>query len=356
MRILRKVRKEFDYTSYVEETFSTKPASNGEMRICCPNCGDNKYKLYVNDEKKHFNCFKCDFNSGNYDVFDFVAISEGIDRGEAILRLTREYAETAPSWESIVDACKSNPVEVEEHHIPAIKTIPHLPSNAKVLTNPEVEEEKPFWDYLLNRGFEPSEVLATQAHYIAAEDVPIFDSHGRRRGNIGRRVIFPVYGGNHDLVSWLSRSTDGREPKYLNAPETEMARTLWPYVPTSKKRAVLVEGLIDSLSVRRLGVATYATFGKKLSSDQISLLKSWGIEEIVLFYDVDAKRDMRNIANQLKVHFKKVFVPDFRDWPKDKDAGDALSKSWNGGELMKNMLDNRLIDVNSMEFAAWTFD
>ena len=353
---MRKVRKEFDYRDYVEGMFSTKPANNGEMRICCPNCGDSKYKCYVNNEKKHFNCFKCDFNSGKYDAFDFVAISEGIDRGDAILRLTREYAATAPSWEAIIDECKGNPVDVEESHIPAIKSIPHMPSSSKPLTSPDVEEEKPFWDYLLSRGFEPAEVLAVQTHYIAAEDVPIFDSVGKRRGNIGRRVLFPVYGGDHELVSWLSRAIDDRFPKYLNAPETEMARTVWPYSPTSKKRIVLVEGLIDSLAVRRLGHAAYATFGKKLSTDQIKLLKGWDVQEIVLFYDVDAKRDMRNISEQLKIHFTKVFVPDFRNWPKDKDAGDTLSKSWNGAELMKDMLENHLIDVNSMEFAAWTLD
>lgn len=356
MRILRKVRTEFDYRDYVEENFSVKNTGNGEMRINCPNCGDSKYKCYVNDDKKRFNCFKCDFNSGNYDVFDFVAITEGIDRGDAILRLSREYAEVAPSWESIIAECQGNPVEAEESHIPAIRVLPHLPSSAKPMTSPEVVEEKPFWDYLINRGFEPSEVLAVQAHYIAAEDVPIFDSRNTRRGNIGRRVVFPVYGGNNDLVSWLSRSTDGREPKYLNAPETEMARTVWPYVPTSKTQAVLVEGLIDALAVRRTGRAAYATFGKKISIDQINLLKGWGITSIVLFYDVDAKRDMRNIANQLKIHFNKVMVPDFRNWPKDKDAGDTLSPSWDGAKLMKDMLDNHLIDVNSMEFAAWNLD
>ena len=39
----------------------------------------------VNNEKKKFNCYKCSFTSGNNDVFDFVAVSEGIPRGKAIL-------------------------------------------------------------------------------------------------------------------------------------------------------------------------------------------------------------------------------------------------------------------------------
>lgn len=353
MRILRKVRTEFDYAAYVETSCSVKYSGNGELRINCPRCGDHKYKLYINDDKKYFNCFKCDFNSGNFDVFDFVAEIEGITRSVAMLQLCREYADTAPDWQTIVDRC--GPVDVEED-IPnapiKIKSIT-MPLSAKPLTDRNDPDQSRFWDYLLERGFKEREVLATKAHYVAKERLPIYDSNGKRRGNIGQRVLFPVYGGNNELVSWLGRSTNGAEPKYFNAPESEASRTLWPFVPLMGHQAVVVEGLIDALAVRRQGFAAYATLGKKISTDQIELLKLWHVTSVVLFWDKkDAKKDMLRAIETLKLHFKTIYVPDLSSWPADKDSGDTLN--WEeGSALLKDMLTNHLIDVDSLEFAKW---
>ena len=351
MRILRKVKKEFDYLDYCEANFSVKYANNGELRVCCPKCDDSKWKCYVNNDMKRFNCFKCDFNSGNNDVFDFVAETEGMTREEAILRLTREYAEVAVNDEDWVDYWKSKGVEVEEeHHIP-IKVIPHLPSSAKPLTDPADETEAPFWGYLRKRGFTDNDVTLTQAHYVAAEHVKIHNSKGFSVGDIGRRIIWPVHGGNYKLVSWLARATDDREPKYINAPETELSRTLWPYMPSRQNRAILVEGLIDALALRRHGFVAYCTFGKKLSNDQIKLLKAWNITEIVLFYDLDAKKEMKKAINTLKVHFDRVFVPNLSVWDPTKDPGDTLKDE--NPSMLKTMLTDFLIDVNSVEFITW---
>ena len=94
--VLRKIRKNFDYRTYCELHFSVKYVPNGEIRVSCPNCDDYRNKLYVNDEKKLFQCFKCGFSNRDHDVFDLVAKTENIPRGEAILKLLHEYAELAP--------------------------------------------------------------------------------------------------------------------------------------------------------------------------------------------------------------------------------------------------------------------
>jgi len=181
----------------------------------------------------------------------------------------------------------------------------------------------------------------------------IKDKNDRLRGDIGRRILFPVYGGDHDLVSWLARAIDDRVPKYFNAPDSEASRTLWPYVPPRGKQGIIVEGLVDSLALRRHGFASYATLGKKISYDQIELLKRWGVTSVVLFWDKkDAKKEMLKAIETLKLHFDEVLVPDFTEWPADKDSGDTLN--WEPGvALLKDMLTNKLIDVNSLEFATW---
>lgn len=354
IRILRKVRTDFDYTDYVEENFSVKYSGNGELRINCPSCDDTKFKCYINDEKKYFNCFKCDFNSGNKDVFDFVAATEGITRGASMMKLCRQYSETAPSWQHIVEQCKVLDVDEDEPNTPSdLRTLNTMPYGSMPMTDPLEAEQLRFWQYLRARGFTDGEIRDTKAHCVPKEELKLYDRERRLRGDIGNRILFPVYGGDHKLISWLGRSIDGSLPKYFNAPDSEASRTLWPFVPCRGNRAFVVEGLIDALAVRRHGLSSYATLGKKISYDQIALLKAWNVTSVVLFWDKkDAKRDMLKAVETLKLHFDEVLVPDFSSWPADKDSGDTLN--WEEGSLLlKDMLTNHLIDVNSMEFAVW---
>lgn len=357
LRILRKVRKEFDYRGYLDEHVAVRSTGGPEIRICCPNCHEQKFKCYINTEKNVFNCFKCDFRTGSYDVFDLVALVEGITRAQAMIRVSREYAEVAPSWEELIETASNTVLEVEEFEptpTSAIETLSNMPHGSYLLNDSSSEQQKPYWNYLLdNRGFTEDEVRAVGAYFVPAESLRIFDKEGKYKGDIGHRILFPVYGGNHSLVSWLARSTDGSEPKYFNAPDSESHRTLWPFVPSKNNRAIIVEGLIDALAVRRFGLDSYATLGKSISYDQIELLKKWNITSVVLFWDKkDAKREMRKAIEELKLHFDEVLVPDLSDWPSTKDSGDTLK--WNeGSELLKELLTTKLIDVNSLEFATW---
>jgi hypothetical protein len=100
-------------------------------------------------------------------------------------------------------------------------------------------------------------------------------------------------------------------------------------------------------------MSAYATLGKKISYDQIALLKSWNITSVVLFWDKkDAKREMLSAIESLKLHFDEILVPDFTDWPADKDSGDTLN--WEAGAVLLNdILTNKLISVDSLEFSVW---
>lgn len=355
LRILRKIRKEFDYRSYAELYYSVKYTSNNELRICCPNCDDFKYKFYINDEKKHFYCFKCNFSSGTKDVFDLVAKTEGITRGQAMLKLAHEYAELAPDWETIVDSCKPVEVTEDEANEPkAFKYITTVPGEP--LNNPDDPVQKPFWDYLLTRGLTVKEITAIGIKYVKEKKFPLRDEHGKYYGNIGRRVVIPVYGGNHKLVSWLSRAIENQEPKYLNCPNSEASRTLWPYLPPKGKSAVLAEGVLDALAIRRLGLSAYATLSKHLSPDQILLLKNWGVESVTLAWDKEAIKEIKKTVEKLKLHFTSVYVPDYTLWSdEDKDAGDTLC--WEEGkETLNKILTEGLIDVGSMEYIKWQIE
>jgi DNA primase len=354
MQHRRAIFDAFDVGAYVNENFDVvKPANNGELRVCCPHCGEREFKCYINETKKIFNCYKCDFHTGNFDLIDLVAKVEGITRGQATLRLTELATETTPLTIAEIIARIEQPRE-EDVPKAGIKTIEALPPEALRLANPLDPVELPFWTYLTQqRGLTIQEVLAAKVHYVPDEHVLVYNSKGKVVGNIGHRVVFPVYGPGGVLVSWLSRATgEPVGPKYVNCPETELSKTLWPFAAPKGARAVIVEGILDCLGVRRakLPHSAYATFGKKISDDQVDRLKELGITEVILFWDPDAKKDTVRQIQKLRMHFK-VLVPDFSTWPKDCDPGDALTRE--DGVLLVSNAVNNAIDTTSTAFVAW---
>lgn len=354
LRILRKVKKNFEYRAYVEAFYPVKYASNGELRICCPWCQENKYKLYINDDSKFFHCFRCGVTNGNKDVFDFIATTEGLNRGQAILRTIREYADLAPDWETLIETAKNSPVYVEEDY-PNPFRIQKLAGIPGDLLESSAGDQGPFWEYLTQRGLSPKEIRALKVRYVADEKYGFYDDQGRYRGDLGRRFLIPVYGGDNELVSWVARTIEpGVEPKYFNAPDSDAAKTFWPIAKPNSKSAVVVEGIFDALAVRRLGLNAYASLGKNLSREQIELLKKWDVEEVVLFWDKkDALKDMMKAVNRLRMHFSSIKVPDFTSWPAEKDAGDAL-RDPDLLVTMQEMLTKGIsAEVDTWEFTQW---
>lgn len=352
--ILRNIKLSFEWEDYIEENFAFKRVSNGEYRINCFMCGDSKYKLYINPDKRFFNCFKCDFRIGQYDLFDFVSITEGITRSQAILQLGRQYVPTTPIDLRLAYAEKMEAKNQASLASQEVKYMKAMPLACKRLVEPA---EGPGWAYLLARGFTVKEVLDLGAYYVPDGDYPVLGSDGKRKGSLGNRVVFPVYGGNHELVSWQGRVADlayTESDKYLAAPESDLAKTLFPYVPPYENHAIMVEGIVDAVAVRRCGapVSAYATFGKKISREQISLLKLWGVTDITLFFDKkDAKKEMIRDSEILKMYFDKVHVLDMTGWPKNTDSGDCLNLP-NGTELIADVISKK-IDVYSLDFQRW---
>lgn len=346
--IIREIKEQFDWDAYVRTHYKVRTAhgKNGvELRIDCPKCGDADSKCYINPDRKAFFCFKCDFNTTNYDLFDFVSVTEDIPKGTALLRLVREFKPVTPDEPPVYE---ENGTEII---VSPIRYITSLPKEAK----PVVVGENPAWFYLKKRGFQESDLVRTKAHYVASSNCPVYDSTGKYKGDIGNRVLFPIYHENK-LCGWIGRSIkDDGSFKYFNSPETDISKTLWPYVPPFEDHAVIVEGLLDALSVRRVpNVAAYATFGKKISTEQIQILKSWGVKSVTLWFDKkDAVRDMIKNVEVLKLHFQEVYVLDMKDWDPKKDTGYYLSQA-DGPDIIGNTLKKRINVYDELEYAAWT--
>lgn len=358
VNLIRRVKQEFEWESYVRDNFVIKETPSDELRICCFSCADDKFKLYVNPVKGVFNCFKCDFNARKYDVFDFVAKAEAIGRSQAMARLIREYGRTTPEDDDFETQMQQGLTggEVSANPIYSllsdVKVLTGMPDGLLPLTA-RTEQSARFWDYLVQRGLTPAEILAVKFYYSPLTRHRISDSKGRNKGDLANRVVWPVYGGANQLVSWQSRAIGPDSMKYLTAPESELAKTVWPFVRPSTKHAVLCEGMFDCLATRRAGVDAYATFSKKISTEQMLRLKSWGIEEVTVFWDRrDAKREIMSAVTDLHMQFKRVYVCWMTDWPATQDAGNMLAEP-QGADMLRKALEHKVDTYDSLEYTKW---
>lgn len=316
-----------------------------ELRICCPFCGEDDFKCYVNPEARLVNCFKCSEKNKRRDCYDFVAATEHISRQQAILRLLAEYKDVTPDEFDSVEKPKL------EKPLAKLK-VAKLPDNAKRLFSswPQVTvnaDEEAYYQYLRqDRGLTDQEIYDLQTHCVEL---------------LGRRVLWPIYGGDGQLVSWTARSIENHPLKYKTADNSDASKTFWPYIKPKGDEVIIVEGMLDAIAVRRYFPNVYATFGKKISNAQIELLQSWDVNTVTLFWDrKDAKPEMKKTAQFLETRFADVFLADVRNWPTKSDGtfydtGDSLRHPDAVVPAIQQAITGR-IKRDSVTFLSWELD
>ena len=349
---LRYIRKNFDWEAYVYDNFDTKSGRGDEIRICCPSCEETNYKCYVNPVRRVFNCFKCTFGSRKYDAIHFVKVTEGIPKVQAIKNILTNLQVTTPTGEALEEAVRDltyNP-GTNSPTRKMIRSITDLPGTLLV------DEKSPAFKYLLGRGLTSEDITDMGTRFVEPKWFYIYDKNDpKKKWNIGRRIIWPVYGGDNDLVSWTAREFETKSKmKYLNCPDSDMGLTLWPYCRPLSSDVVLVEGKLDAVALRRVpGVSAYATMGKKVSDEQMDLLKMWDVKSVTLFWDKkDAKKEIISNVEHLKLQFQ-TFVASQHNLDKNQDCGDFLNVKMGRFILEEAMTP---IDVYSLDYDRWQIE
>ena len=106
------------------------------------------------------------------------------------------------------------------------------------------------------------------------------------------RIIFPIFDLRQKVVGFGGRVLDDSLPKYLNTPETpifhkgEFLYGLHASLNAIRKkhRAVIVEGYMDWLALRKHGLGeVVATLGTALTAKHVRKLKGYSREAVVVF-------------------------------------------------------------------------
>lgn len=151
--------------------------------------------------------------------------------------------------------------------------------------------------------------------------IPIFDEYNRIRGYCARTIRSSV------------------ERKYYNSKGTCFSELLFNYNNVKNneyKFVVIVEGIFDCLRLHKFSVAT---FGKKISKHQISLLQDLD-KQIILMFDKDARKELYKYYFELSQIFDdkklKVFELPF-------DDPDVFFKKYSDQQKIKLIMKNSFI-------------
>ncbi len=255
----------------------------------CPYCvtlGDGKFLIRKRDGKTV--CFKgsCDYGVKKFDAYYALVASIPIAKSREIIS-GQSFSFKSRELSLNLDA-KTN----HEEQMEALKPIEWPPESTYPINDFGGEMGA---EYLIGRGITKE---------IAGE-------YGIRFSIRERRVYFPVMM-NGKAYGYQARAIDPVDPGYrmLNNPGFQRSQLVM-FIDRLKdsNHAILTEGPVDAIKFHKLG-GNICTMGKKISANQIELIKKYNISKIYLALDEDAAPDIRWIQEKVEIPCFLLRVPD----------------------------------------------
>jgi DNA primase len=130
------------------------------------------------------------------------------------------------------------------------------------------------------------------------------------KGRYADRLIFPMYNFEGGVVAFNSRTLIDAKPKYLYSKGIKPKELVYPPITLRKGYIVLVEGIVDAISLVQDGIPAMYNFGiaNTMSNKKIAHLLKSGVETIYIMFDKDeagAKGALTYLTNEgLKEFFE----------------------------------------------------
>lgn len=329
-----------DIEDWLEQYVETKHGGTDEIRIQeCPKCFNDKWKVYINTEKRIWFCQRCQWGLHINDIC--VLFSEV--SGKNIHSIRMELAETvipAVTDEKFMEELSSRlekKEEVDEFNIDPID----LPGSEGLDGVMGGRAKR----YLLDRG-------------LTAEDIGYYQLRlsNKLRNNIGPWAVFPVTYYGVPVAAQGRKFTNNQEPRYLST--DKIANWMWPIDENNLAniektgKVVLVEGVFDALAYIKAGIPALCTFGKNLARSQIRLLQAHNVKELYLSYDADAHKAIQKAAERMG-HLFHTYVIELAPLPDNPkaDPGDVLAGKVPSSWLTEAFED--AIDTRTPEYWNW---
>lgn len=280
----------------------------------CPFCGHDGYKygVYIgkNTGRKRFgtsNCFHCNRRFGSLN--------------ETLKALGREDlipAETTELDDSLTDISDMFEDEIDDElvEIEMPKGYKRCYKNQYLKSRGWNVDDFEYFPVGTNRGIERE-----FENYVILE---VIDG-GKKVGYVARSILskeeIEVYNSKHHF----------KIRRYKNSDENVgngFSKLLYNYDAIeayTTQSVILCEGPFDVVGLNRKlelydnkHIVPVATFGKKISQEQMFKLQKKGVEQVVIGYDNDAKETTSRIAMELEKYFDVLIA----------DIPDGVGKDW----------------------------
>ena len=307
---IQEVRDRVDIVGLIGRYVELKRAGRN-FKGLCPFHGEKTPSFNVNSDRQIFHCFGCQEGG---DVIHFLVKHDGLSFPEAVRTLAAECGVEIPES----SAGGSGERGLSERLYAANEVAQRL--YVEALASPQHQAAR---DYLNGRGlaaeaisrfgigFAPDRWDAV-ASALANAKIPtdigeraglIAARQGAGAGHYDRlraRITFPIHDVRGRVVGFGGRALpNGKDPKYLNTPETAIFRkreTFYGFPGAlselrTRERAIVCEGYFDRIALVRAGLGeALATCGTALTPEHGVQLRRRTAQVILLFDGDDAGR------------------------------------------------------------------
>jgi DNA primase len=347
--VLEEIQNRVDIVDVVGDYVHLERRGSRFMGLC-PFHNEKTPSFSVNPEKNLFYCFGC--HKGGT-MFTFLMEIEHITFLEAARKLA-ERAGIELNSDDISEESQSRRTQLEVLYKRISGSFHYF------LT--EHEKGAPARNYLRERGIREDMIKTFQIGYApedrrwlyrflrgknySEEFLAASGMFSRKYPEVSifsGRVIFPIYTPGGNVAAFGGRSIDGRDPKYINSPETEIFQKrkslfgLYQSIKGIRETGTVhvVEGYFDVVALFQAGIPeAVAPLGTALTEEQGRMLRRYTDKAVLIFDDDPAglKAVWRGLEIMEKCGINStVVVPSG-----GKDPADILQNE--GSNSLHNML------------------
>ncbi len=349
---IEEIERRIDIVEVVSRYVVLQRRGNRYLGLC-PFHSEKTPSFSVSPDRNAFYCFGCQKGGS---VFSFLMEVDGLSFPEAVEQLAQQAGVALPERgvASEHDAVAKRRAALKELYRRVAGSFCHILENSSKAAaareylqrraiEPALRErfgigyspDSPNWLYHFLRG------KGYSCAFLA--ETGLFTSRNPERSLFQGRIIFPIRNPRGDVVGFGGRSIDGRDPKYLNSPESPMftKRELLFGLDVAKesvrreRRVFVVEGYTDVLACHAAGVNNVvAPLGTAVTEHHTRLLRRL-CDTVTLVFDSDTagQEAARRAAMLLETAELKTAVCEL---PEGSDPAEIFEEG--GGKELENRL------------------
>ncbi|MGP1958565.1 MAG: DNA primase [Arsenophonus sp. NC-CH8-MAG3] len=354
-----------DIIDLIDTKFPLRKQGNNHL-ACCPFHNEKTPSFTVNANKQFYYCFGCGANGNainfimNYDKFNFVETIEELAtmHGLEIPYQTSngsnqiDWYQRQNLYQLMDDINQFYQYSLNKLDSQSAKQyLVHRGLSDEVIHRFSIGFAPIGWNNSLLKNFAKSPESRKQ---LDDTGMLVTSNNGRTYDRFRERVMFPIRDHRGRVVAFGGRVLDGRLPKYLNSPETEIfhkGRQLYGLYEATQNNLALskllvVEGYMDVIAMAQFGINyAVASLGISTTEEHIQLLFRT-TDTVICCYDGDkagrkaAWRTLKTALPYLRDgrQLQFMFLPDDEDpdsvirkegkinFEQRMDKSDSLSK------------------------------